>query len=389
MEAVDRVPKWADAPPGASQVVINIEWGNLQVPSLPRLAADDTVDAQSPNPGQQAFEKLIAGMYLGRIAQLTLLQVDAETAGDSARLLTDGQRARLHADGAFTTPLLSTVANDESPGGDQARAALASALGEPLSEATLHTVTEVCRLVTRRAARLSAAAIVGVLEHCGAGAGAPGDEPTVAVDGGACPLFIRLPAPVSRLLTFRCLRQACSSTTPRLRPRWWRQWQAWASTRTSGSPRMAPASGRRCWRRRWTLPDLNAHTHGTCALLQATPCHGVALPRPPPEKHLPTRQLVLLPGSCMDGRDQTYDHLVKLLLIGDSGVGKSSLLLRFIDDAFEEVSPTIGVDYKQRLVSSKDGKRLRLTIWDTAGQERFRTLTSSYYRGAHGIVFGA
>ena len=91
----------------------------------------------------------------------------------------------------------------------------------------------------------------------------------------------------------------------------------------------------------------------------------------------------------MDGRDQTYDHLVKLLLIGDSGVGKSSLLLRFIDDAFEEVSPTIGVDYKQRLVSSKDGKRLRLTIWDTAGQERFRTLTSSYYRGAHGIVFGA
>jgi Ras-related protein Rab-18 len=90
----------------------------------------------------------------------------------------------------------------------------------------------------------------------------------------------------------------------------------------------------------------------------------------------------------MDGREQTYDHLLKLLLIGDSGVGKSSLLLRFIDDAFEEVSPTIGVDYKQRIVTS-DGKRLRLTLWDTAGQERFRTLTSSYYRGAHGIVFGA
>ena len=91
----------------------------------------------------------------------------------------------------------------------------------------------------------------------------------------------------------------------------------------------------------------------------------------------------------MDGREQSYDHLVKLLLIGDSGVGKSSLLLRFVDDAFEEVSPTIGVDYKQRLVTARDGKRLRLTIWDTAGQERFRTLTSSYYRGAHGIVFGA
>lgn len=86
--------------------------------------------------------------------------------------------------------------------------------------------------------------------------------------------------------------------------------------------------------------------------------------------------------------DQSYDHLVKLLLIGDSGVGKSSLLLRFIDDAFEDLSPTIGVDYKQRIVQHA-GKRLRLTIWDTAGQERFRTLTASYYRGAHGIVFGA
>jgi Ras-related protein Rab-18 len=84
--------------------------------------------------------------------------------------------------------------------------------------------------------------------------------------------------------------------------------------------------------------------------------------------------------------EQSVHPLVKVLLIGDSGVGKSSLLLRFIDDAFEEVSPTIGVDYKQKLVQ-QGSKRLRLTIWDTAGQERFRTLTSSYYRGAHAIVF--
>jgi GTPase SAR1 family protein len=71
-----------------------------------------------------------------------------------------------------------------------------------------------------------------------------------------------------------------------------------------------------------------------------------------------------------------------------AGVGKSCLLLRFIDDAFEEVAPTIGVDFKlKHVVLNK--KRLRLTVWDTAGQERFRTLTSSYYRGAQGIVFGA
>jgi Ras-related protein Rab-18 len=71
-----------------------------------------------------------------------------------------------------------------------------------------------------------------------------------------------------------------------------------------------------------------------------------------------------------------------------AGVGKSCLLLRFIDDAFEEVAPTHGVDFKlKHVVLNK--KRLRLTVWDTAGQERFRTLTSSYYRGAQGIVFGA
>ncbi|TPX49179.1 hypothetical protein SeMB42_g02707 [Synchytrium endobioticum] len=78
----------------------------------------------------------------------------------------------------------------------------------------------------------------------------------------------------------------------------------------------------------------------------------------------------------------------KLLLIGDSGTGKSSLLLRFTDDTWlqpDEVSATIGVDFKVKMVEV-DGKRFKLTIWDTAGQERFRTLTSSYYRGAQGVV---
>ena len=83
----------------------------------------------------------------------------------------------------------------------------------------------------------------------------------------------------------------------------------------------------------------------------------------------------------------SFDHTVKLLLVGDSGVGKSSLLLRFSEDTFEEdQSPTIGVDFKLKFLNL-DGKRLKLTVWDTAGQERFRTLTSSYYRGAQGVIF--
>ncbi|KAK2817616.1 hypothetical protein Q5P01_025807 [Channa striata] len=95
-----------------------------------------------------------------------------------------------------------------------------------------------------------------------------------------------------------------------------------------------------------------------------------------------------------------YDYLFKLLLIGDSGVGKSCLLLRFANvsnkgraslssltgiGSTESYISTIGVDFKIRTIEL-DGKTIKLQIWDTAGQERFRTITSSYYRGAHGII---
>lgn len=80
------------------------------------------------------------------------------------------------------------------------------------------------------------------------------------------------------------------------------------------------------------------------------------------------------------------DYLYKMLLLGQTNVGKSSLLLRFADDAFAEHQvSTIGVDWRIKTIALND-KLVKLQLWDSAGQERFRTIASAYYRGAHGVA---
>lgn len=82
-----------------------------------------------------------------------------------------------------------------------------------------------------------------------------------------------------------------------------------------------------------------------------------------------------------------YDYLFKMRIVGDSGVGKSSLLLRFADNSYtESFISTIGVDFKNKTIPI-NGDLCNLQIWDTAGQERFRTITSNYYRGPHAYLF--
>ena len=81
-----------------------------------------------------------------------------------------------------------------------------------------------------------------------------------------------------------------------------------------------------------------------------------------------------------------YDYIVKIVVIGDSYVGKSSILLRYCDEDFSPTFiTTIGIDFKVRTVNI-EGKVVKLQIWDTAGQERFKTITNSYYRGAKAIM---
>lgn len=81
-----------------------------------------------------------------------------------------------------------------------------------------------------------------------------------------------------------------------------------------------------------------------------------------------------------------YDFIAKVLIIGDSGVGKTCLLLRFCDNTFTTSHlATIGIDFKIKHLEV-DGKKIKMQIWDTAGQDRFRSITQTYYKGAMGII---
>ena len=91
----------------------------------------------------------------------------------------------------------------------------------------------------------------------------------------------------------------------------------------------------------------------------------------------------------MEGRDEqeAYDYLFKVVMIGDSGVGKSNLLMRYTKGDFNiESKTTIGVEFATKKVQTLDGKKVKAQIWDTAGQERYRAITSAYYRGAVGAL---
>ena len=80
-------------------------------------------------------------------------------------------------------------------------------------------------------------------------------------------------------------------------------------------------------------------------------------------------------------------RLYKILLLGDSAVGKSCLLLRYCDDSFQDIHlATIGLDFRLKTLNLDNNKKIKAQIWDTAGQDRFRAITKNYYRGANGIL---
>ena len=77
----------------------------------------------------------------------------------------------------------------------------------------------------------------------------------------------------------------------------------------------------------------------------------------------------------------------KVLLLGDSTVGKTCFLMKYTDKTFQDIHmSTIGLDYRLKAMKLKSGKKIKLQIWDTAGQDRFRAITKNYYKGSHGII---
>ncbi|EUB61729.1 Ras-related protein Rab-3 [Echinococcus granulosus] len=91
-------------------------------------------------------------------------------------------------------------------------------------------------------------------------------------------------------------------------------------------------------------------------------------------------------SAAKDASDQNFDYMFKILIIGNSSVGKTSFLVRYAEDSFTSAFvSTVGIDFKVKTVFRQD-KRVKLQIWDTAGQERYRTITTAYYRGALGFI---
>ncbi|XP_073302543.1 hexokinase-1-like [Primulina huaijiensis] len=181
VERAQAIPKWHGPLPKSGEMVINMEWGNFRSSHLPLSEYDIALDAESLNPSEQIFEKLISGMYLGEILRRVLLRMAEEAA-----FFGDEVPPRLKIPFVLRTPEMSAMHQDKSSDlkvvGNKLRDLL------EISNTSLKTrkvVVELCNIIATRGARLAAAGILGVLKKMGRDTPRQGGEKTVvAMDGG-------------------------------------------------------------------------------------------------------------------------------------------------------------------------------------------------------------
>lgn len=183
VECAEAIPKWQGDLPKSGNMVINMEWGNFWSSHLPMTEYDKAFDAESLNPGEQIFEKLISGMYLGEIVRRVLLRIAEEAA-----LFGDTVPPNLALPFKLRTPDISAMHSDTSADFKVAGRILKDVLGIPYSSLSARKiVVELCRIVAERGARLAGAGVVGILKKIGrdnVNEAAGKKRSVVAMDGG-------------------------------------------------------------------------------------------------------------------------------------------------------------------------------------------------------------
>ncbi|KAK3028888.1 hypothetical protein RJ639_039897 [Escallonia herrerae] len=182
VERAQAIPKLHGLPPKSGEMVINMEWGNFRSSHLPLTEYDHALDAESLNPGEQIFEKITSGMYLGEIVRRVLCKM-----ADEAALFSDTVPPKLKTPFILRTPEMSAMHHDTSPDlrvvGDKLKDIL------EISNTSLKTrkvVVELCNIVATRGARLAAAGVFGILKKMGRDTSREGEtqKTVIAMDGG-------------------------------------------------------------------------------------------------------------------------------------------------------------------------------------------------------------
>lgn len=162
LERADAIIKCQGLPTSSGGMVVNMEWGNFWSSHLPRTSYDIELDAESPNPNDQGFEKMISGMYLGEIVRRVILRMSQES--DILGPVSSSLRETF----SLRTPLMAAMHQDESPDLFKVARILNEVLGIPdVPLKVRKLVVNICDMVTQRAARLAAAGIVGILKKIG------------------------------------------------------------------------------------------------------------------------------------------------------------------------------------------------------------------------------